>query len=196
METKNFRIEAVGNIHRRSLSDSTRERTEVRYGPWPEKALGVVPFGSDVMNAAMVEQVAVPTISHYRVNTGRITVNTRAEVEDDGIAVLEPMLSPGVHKVPNTEGYTVETRIVGTMLSATVGSGRGPLFRMSVVLDGRDLARVVPSPRVADVPIPVCVVEIVKDLPYDPVVSWLHSLVCTLAWAWVRHATGVGATVR
>lgn len=75
--------------------------------------------------------------------------------------------------------------IAGNMLVATIHNGNGRLLNMTVVVDGNDLARVVPRPRILDLPVAACIVEILKELPYDPVVSWLHSLV-EPAWVAAR----------
>ena len=129
------------------------------------------------------------TISHYRLNSGCITIRRRDAAEDRFIGILEPLLSPGSHKLPNTEGYAVDVSIAGNMLIGTIDSSDGSLFRMWVVADGRDLARVVRPPRVLDAPLPACIVEVLKDLRYDPLVGWLQSFVDSLAWAWIRHVT-------
>lgn len=100
------------------------------------------------------------SIFHYRLNDGRITVSRRDAEDDRFIPLLEPLLSPGSHKLPNTEGYAVKVRIAGSMLIGTIDSSNGSLFRMWVVVDGRDLPRVVRPPRVLDVPLPACIVEV------------------------------------
>jgi hypothetical protein len=95
------------------------------------------------------------------------------------------MLVTEKHRLPNETAWTMEITIAGSMLTGVIDMGRGPLLRVWVVLDGRDLARLVPSPRILDLPTPVAVVEMLKELEYDPVVGSLSSLVKALAWAWV-----------
>ena len=126
------------------------------------------------------------SISHYRLASGQVSENPRSAVADAHIDILEPMLTPGRHRVPNTDAYEVETCIAGSTLIATVHGPQGPFIRMWVVLDGRDLALAVPPPRVVDIALPACIVEVLGDLPYDPCVGWLHDLEVTLAWAWVE----------
>ena len=134
------------------------------------------------------------TLPHFRLETGRITLIREQDLDAHGIEVVQPLLTQGRHTLPNSPSWAVGTAVAGSMLIATVDDGNGPLLRMSVVVDGNDLARVVPPPRVLDLPVPACIVEMLKDLPYDPVVGWLHSLVETLAWAWVLHTTSTGLT--
>jgi hypothetical protein len=128
-----------------------------------------------------------PSISRSRLSSGRISLSPRADVQDAHIEILEPMLTPGRHRVPNTDAYTVETSIAGSTLMATVHGPRGAFIRLWVVLDGRELALAVPAPRVLDIALPACIVEVLGELPYDPCVGWLHELVGTLGWAWVRQ---------
>ena len=68
-------------------------------------------------------------------------------------------------------------------------SGKGPLGRLSVVIDGRDLSKVVLPPQILDLPTPVAIVDVLKDGP-DPVVGLLKELVETIAWAWVGQSSG------
>jgi hypothetical protein len=116
----------------------------------------------------------------------RISSIPRADVQDDHIKILEPMLTPGRHRVPNTAAYEVETSIAGGSLMAIIRGPQGPFIRMWVVLDCRELALAVP-PRVLDIALPACVVEVLGELPYDPSVGWLRDLEVTLAWAWVQQ---------
>jgi hypothetical protein len=129
----------------------------------------------------------VPSIHHYRLATGRVFESRTMDIPDGCIEILEPMLSPGTHQVPNTPTWLVHTSIAGTTLIANIRSSDLPLLRMWVVLDGRDLRRIIPPPRILDLPLPVCIVEILHEQPFDPVVGWLRDLVATLAWAWVQH---------
>jgi hypothetical protein len=130
---------------------------------------------------------AFPHISHYRLSSGRISLSPRSEIQEADIEILQPMLSPGRHRIPNSEAYQVETSIADSTLIATIHGPRGPFVRMWVVLDGRDLALAVPPPRVVDVSLPACIVEVLGDVPYDPCVGWLLDLEVTLAWAWVQQ---------
>jgi hypothetical protein len=144
------------------------------------------------MKDAALEKLNQGTVHHYRLETGSMTVSCEDDVDAHGITILQPLLTQGRHTLPNSPSWEVGTGVAGSMLIATVDDGNGPLLRMSVVVDGNDLARVVPPPRVLDLPVPACIVEMLKELPYDPVVGWLHRLVETLAWAWVLHMTETG----
>lgn len=123
----------------------------------------------------------------YRLKTGEITESDGAGKDEPVVKALQPMLHTGAHLVAGTEGWTAETEIKGTMLTASINTGSGPLVRLWVVLDGRDLRHLVPPPRVLDLPTPVCVIDVLQTLPYDPVVGGLQDLVDVLAWAWLRH---------
>jgi hypothetical protein len=68
----------------------------------------------------------VQHISHYRLNTGYTTVSRRDAVDDRSIGGLEPLLSPGRHKLPNTEGYTVEMSLAVSFRQACVKSAATP----------------------------------------------------------------------
>jgi len=140
------------------------------------------------------EKLNLRTVHYYRLQTGRITIRREDEVDTHGITILQPLLSQGRHLLPNSPSWMVETVVAGSMLIATVDNGNGPLLRMSVVVDGNDLSRVVEPPRVLDIPVPACIAQMLKNPPYDPVVGWLHSLVETLALAWVLHTTSTGLT--
>jgi hypothetical protein len=129
----------------------------------------------------------LPPLSLYKLTNGRISSSPPADVQDASIKILEPMLTPGRHRVPNTDAYQVETTVAGSSLIATVHGPGGPFIRLWVVLDGRDLGLAVPAPRVLDIALPACIVEALGELPYDPCVGWLQELVGTLAWAWVRQ---------
>lgn len=152
---------------------------------------------SEAVNPIEAETVPRgPTLSRYRLDSGKIAVIGGEDIDSHGIEIVQPLLSQGRHRVPNAESWMVETVVAGSMLIATVDNGNGPILRMSVVVEGNDLARVVPPPRVLDLPVPACIVETRKELPYDPVVGWLRSLVETLAWAWLIHARETGLTPR
>jgi hypothetical protein len=139
--------------------------------------------GSPATHADLVRR----TMSLYRLNTGELTVFHDDGANDRGIIELQPMLRSGLHVLAEAESWSVDTDVASSMLIALVRNGNGPLVRMWLVLDGTDLAKVVPRPRVLDLPTPVCVVEVLRTLPYDPVVGWLRRMVETLAWAWLRH---------
>jgi len=128
------------------------------------------------------------SITHYRLGAGRIFKSGRANVTDEGIEILDPMLSPGVHQVPNSPAWSVQTSIAGTTLTATVRSGDHALLRIWVILDGQDLRLVLPPPRIIDLNVPACIVAILHEQPFDPVVGWLRDLELTLAWAWVSQS--------
>ena len=92
-------------------------------------------------------------------------------MEDVGIVILEPMLIPGRHRVPNTDAYDVETNISGNTLIATVHSIDHPLLRNWVVLDSQGLALAVPPARHLDIALPACIAEHLVDQPSDPLVG-------------------------
>jgi hypothetical protein len=89
--------------------------------------------------------------------------------------------------LPNSDAWEVETTIAGSTLVATVLAPRGPVFRMWVVLDARDLGLAVPPPRQLDLPLLACIVEALAEQLFDPCVGWLRNLELALAWAWVRQ---------
>jgi len=129
------------------------------------------------------------SIIHYRLGTGRVFTSRMTDITDEGIKILDSMLNPGVHQVPNTPAWSVQTCIAGTALTATISNGDRALLRISVILDGRDLRLVLPPPRILDLNVPACIVEILNEQPFDPVVGWLRDLELTLAWAWVTQNT-------
>lgn len=114
------------------------------------------------------------------------------DTDEASIAILQPMLIPGRHRLPNTPGYEVETTIAGTCLVATVIATGRLLLRMWVVLDARDLRLAVPPLRQLDISLPACIVENLIDQPFDPSVGWLRALEVTLVWAWVKSSSPTG----
>jgi len=132
------------------------------------------------------------SIHSYRLDSGDLTLSSVS----DGTAVRMPVLPSAVTASPigdpAGERYSVETEVVGRLLIATIGSRQRPLLHAWVVLDGRDLARIVPGPRVLDLPTPVCIVEVLEP-SLDPVEGWIRSLLDTLALAWVSHSQATSA---
>jgi hypothetical protein len=116
------------------------------------------------------------SIAHYKLATGRIFENQAAEIEEASIEILQPMLTPGRHGLPNTPGYEVETKIAGSTLIASATAAGKPLLRMWVVVDARDLGLAIPPPRQVDISVPACIVENLMDRPFDPSVGWLREL--------------------
>jgi len=131
---------------------------------------------------------ARPTITFFRLASGRISVYDETSVVAGEMTMVESLLTPGRHKLPHSEYWLVDIAIAADLLTAIIDIGGGPLVRASVVLKATDLACVVRPPRVLDLPAPVCVIEVLKDLPYDPVVGDVWSFVYTLAWSWLRCA--------
>jgi hypothetical protein len=136
----------------------------------------------------------LPPLSLFKLSNGRISSIPPADVQDCSIKILEAMLTPGRHRVPNTDAYEVETSIAGSTLMATVHGPQGPFIRMWVVIDGRALALAVASLRMLDVALPACIVEVLGELPYDPCVGWLQELEVTLAWDWVQQHSDRAST--
>lgn len=127
-----------------------------------------------------------PTIVHFRLDTRRLIVSDQSDGDDHGIAVLQQLLGAGKYQLPHRDGWTIRSSIAESLLAAMIDDGHGPVARMWVVLDGRDLARVVRPPRVLDLPIPACVIEVLQRQA-RPAAGRLWSLVDAIAWAWVKH---------
>ncbi|MBN2559517.1 MAG: hypothetical protein JXQ75_01115 [Phycisphaerae bacterium] len=172
---------------------SAPKRSRVERGPSPRRQEGLGnPFhrsGVSSRNARDADGLmrGFSSIRHYRLDSGWAFQNLRREIPDGHIEILTPMLTPGIHQVPNTPAWLVQTSIAKTTLIATFHGSDAPLFRMWVVLDGRDLPLVVSPPRNLDIPLPACILETLKEQPFDPVVGWLRDLELTLAWAWVQQ---------
>jgi hypothetical protein len=132
-----------------------------------------------------------PPLSFYKLFNSHLSFVPRTDIEDAHIAILEPMLTPGRHRLPNTDGYDVETTIAGTTFIATIHGPDHPFIRVYVVLEADGLALAVSPPRVLDVPLPACIVHHLVEQPFDSSVSWMRDLEITLAWAWVQQASGL-----
>jgi hypothetical protein len=129
---------------------------------------------------------SIPPISFYKLFNGQLSFVPRSEIEDADIAILEPMLTPGRHRLPSTNAYDVETTIAGNTLIATIHGPDHPFIRVYVVVDVQGLALAIPPPRVLDLALPACIVHHLVDQPSDPSVGWMRDLEITLAWAWVE----------
>jgi hypothetical protein len=126
-------------------------------------------------------------IHSYRLNTGDLTLASVGDASELRVPLLPSVLGATAIAGQVSERCSVQTKAEGRVLNVTIGSGQPSLLRAWVVLDGRDLARIVPGPRVLDLPPPVCIVEVLKPGPIDPVVGWLRLLLDALALAWVSH---------
>jgi hypothetical protein len=126
------------------------------------------------------------TVTHFRVDTRRLMVSAPADVDERTVAALQPVLSPGTHKLPHRRSWTARTSIADSLLTVVIHDVRGALVRMRVVLDGRDFALVVEPPRVLDLPTPACVIEVLKQQSRSTA-GRLWSLVEAIAWAWVKY---------
>ena len=127
------------------------------------------------------------TIHSYRLNTGDLTLASVSDASELRVRLLPSVLGATATAGLVSERCSVQTEAAGRILTVTIGAGQRSLLRAWVVLDGRDLARIVPGPRVLDLPTPVCIVEVLEPSPSDPVVGWLRSLLDALALAWVSH---------
>lgn len=128
-----------------------------------------------------------PPISFYKLFNNELSFIPPSDIDDAHISILEPMLTPGRHRLPSSEAYDVETAIAGTTLIATIHGPDHPFIRVYVVLAAEGFALAISPPRVLDVPLPACIVHHLVDQPFDPSVGWIRSLEITLAWAWVEQ---------
>jgi hypothetical protein len=97
-------------------------------------------------------------------------------------------VTPGRHVLSPSGEVTVETRIVGSTLVAVVRRGEMPVRRFWVVVDGRELELALPHGRTADLPVPVCVVDLLDgDLIHQATGEPLD-IEKALAWVWVSEA--------
>lgn len=133
------------------------------------------------------------TMHRYRLDTGALTESLGNGPEDLAITVLQPMLQSGARIVAGAEGWTAEANIQGKVLAVEVSSSAGPLARVRVVLDGRDLSHVVPGPLVLDLPTPVCIVDVVGRVSADPLAGSLGTFVEIISWAWLLRLRGSAA---
>jgi hypothetical protein len=131
----------------------------------------------------------------YHMNTGELRLADSRDCQ--GLAVLQPFIGPKLGGVPDNQDWIIETKVTDSMLISVAGHKTGePLIRICVVLDGQDLGRVVPAPRVLDLPLPVCTVELLRELPGPPMDEWLLFFAGTLASAWMHHVDEFGIGVR
>jgi hypothetical protein len=137
----------------------------------------------------------MPALSHipfYKLFNGELFLIPRSEIEAADITILEPMLAPGRHRLPNSETYDVETTIAGSTFIATIHGPDHPFIRVYVVMEAEEgRALTISPPRALDIPLPACIVYHLVDQPFDPSVGRMHSLEITLAWAWVEQQTRV-----
>lgn len=146
-------------------------------------------------------------ILHYTLNTGHTRVSPRAEVADDIIRLLRPLLSPGRHDTPK-EGYFVDvanspgSAFLFTALRATQ-QGQVPLLTCAVAAKPEheevwaELEKLyfkiteLPGIRSADFKVPRKPEELpwlaallVHATPEEAL--WLADFSRCLAWAWLE----------
>ena len=138
-----------------------------------------------------LRMLAFPPITYYKLFNSHLSFIPRSDIDHSHVGLLEPMLTPGRHRLPNTDAYEVETTITGRTLIATIHGPDHPFIRVYVVLEADGLALAVSPPRVLDIALPACIVQHLVDQPFDPSVGWLRDLEITLAWAWVEQSAQV-----
>jgi hypothetical protein len=127
-------------------------------------------------------------IYRYHLNMGELSVSEDGAGNDRGLAVLPPLFRLRLPGVPDDDTWTIETKVTGSMLTAVAGpGGKEAMARLWVVLDGQDLARIVSSPRVLDLPVPICIIEVLKMLPNPRMAEWLSHFADALALDWLQH---------
>jgi hypothetical protein len=140
-----------------------------------------------------VRQAVLPAalpaaLPHYHPTTGQLFANLSISVSEHWLGRARAMLTPGLHTVSVSGEVTVETRIVGSSLVAVIRRGEMPVRRFWVVVDGRELGLALPHGRTADLPVPVCVVELLDgDLIHQATGEPLD-VEKALAWVWVSES--------
>jgi len=131
-------------------------------------------------------------LCHYTITTGHVRQSSRAEVGDDVVTALQPLLRPGEHAMPAPPGgYRVRVTVDGMTLAATVVTDAGvPLVTSLVCLDQAGLDAVLRvTGAIAAVPLPLpCVLdELHPTLALDPgAAGWTGDWSRCLGWAWVE----------
>lgn len=133
---------------------------------------------------------APAAIPHYHPTTGQLFASRSATVAEHWLGRARTMLTPGRHTVSVSGEVTVETRIVGSSLVAVVRHGEMPVRRFWVVVDGRELDMALPHGRTADLPVPVCVVELLDGDLIHLATGEPLDVEKALAWVWVSEAAG------
>jgi hypothetical protein len=124
----------------------------------------------------------------YYLNTGELSASEVAIRDDHAHAMLPPLFRSRLTCVPDDNTWTIQAKITGNLLTAVAGHSQDlEIIRLWVVLDGRDLARIVPSPRVLDLPVPICIIEALKPLPNPRLAGWLRVFAGALARDWMQH---------
>lgn len=129
-------------------------------------------------------------IPHYHPTTGQLFANPAVTVNQHWLGRARTMLTPGLHTVSVSGEVTVETRIVGSSLVAVIRRGEMPVRRFWVVVDGRELGLALPHGRTADLPVPVCVVDLLDGDIIHQATGEPLDVEKALAWVWVTESAG------
>lgn len=137
---------------------------------------------------------------HLTMNTGEVRLSTRSEVVNDVLAMLQPMLTPGLHTLPMHGGYSLEVPIVpegwwGTLYQA----GQIPIATIVVAAhteEGaamwlrlrryyQELRHYLRLERCPEVPERAPWAAVISMTPTS--VEWLGELERSLAWAYITR---------
>lgn len=144
----------------------------------------------------------------YQLNSGNVTRSLRAEIGDEIIALMAPLLQSGTRRMlPPMDDYECRITVSGHNLLATICCDQRPCMAMGVAVEAasanvlweeiEDLFRSLPvvagktNAQTSEVrqpsKTPWCVGLLVQATKDEA--DWMEDFTRCLAWAWVMRAT-------
>lgn len=139
-------------------------------------------------------------LKHYTLNTGHTRASPRAEVADNVLPVVAPLLLPGTHRVPGVRGgYELVVPASPAGWLGTVFQAKAPIATIGIAATEEDAAVIWPAMLANYKPDSPWYMQPAKQpaLPWcsallflnAPAHEWLGDFERCLAWAWIeQHA--------